>query len=347
MTIVTLNNVVMGDLDSPSAYVYKVSNLLTGEYYIGSRYAKVVRTLRTPEEDFLIYYFTSSKKLAPLLKENPSQFKGEILFRSNAVILNPVTGFEEFVVFWREQELIKQCCKDPLCLNGYYIDPGSSNKCFMGNKISYKTVSDALNKFYAELPEEKRLLKNSKISATWKARNASQNKEAAAKRTKTNKKIILTCPHCLKSSTQSASFLGWHFDRCRMHPEFAIHRPYAALTDEEEKVLLAPFFNFLKEHGFMVVADIRKAIIDYLGMPYSLAKTYQLVHKHGFDVSKTSLLLQSEAAKQKGLSRITHKHNSKQQHHCEKCGETWTGIRGMGYHSKICVALKSLFVGSH
>ena len=43
-------------------YVYLVTNKITDEFYYGSRY-KNVEASRSPEEDFWIHYYTSSKEI--------------------------------------------------------------------------------------------------------------------------------------------------------------------------------------------------------------------------------------------------------------------------------------------
>ena len=107
----------------PLAYVYKVTNKETGEFYIGSRTAKIVRTKLTPEQDFLVKYFTSGK-LQKDIKVNLSKYYGEILFRSNEIIF--INNSTQFVVLWYEQLLIRENIKNPLCKNNKYFDVDTS-----------------------------------------------------------------------------------------------------------------------------------------------------------------------------------------------------------------------------
>ena len=55
-------------------YVYRLTDLETGKRYIGSRYAKVCEPT-----DLGITYFTSSKTVAPLFRENPERFEKQII----------------------------------------------------------------------------------------------------------------------------------------------------------------------------------------------------------------------------------------------------------------------------
>ena len=50
------------------AYVYKIKFLKTGQYYIGYRYANI-RLRRHPEDDLLIYYFSSSNIVKKMIKD--------------------------------------------------------------------------------------------------------------------------------------------------------------------------------------------------------------------------------------------------------------------------------------
>lgn len=100
-------------------YVYKITNIETDEFYIGYRSANV-RFKRTPIEDLLIHYFTSSKTMKFKIKANPDKFKGEILF-----------SFDDTdIVYWYEQVSIKQQISNSLCMNKSYNDPDTNEKKF-------------------------------------------------------------------------------------------------------------------------------------------------------------------------------------------------------------------------
>lgn len=117
------------DIYQPSAYVYKVTNKTTLEFYIGSRINKRTMFKLSPESDFGTKYY-SSGKWKTLIQTNPEQFEVEILFRSNEEITNPINNKREYVAYWYEQLSIKLSNNTPLCINGYYINPDNLNKCF-------------------------------------------------------------------------------------------------------------------------------------------------------------------------------------------------------------------------
>src|SRR5574344_2745140 len=89
-----------------NGYIYKVTNIITGQFYIGQR----SNYTGTPEEDLGIHYFTSSKIVRPLFKSNTSEWKKEILYRdiNYAEMLDYREGYE-----------IHKVINDKLCLNGY------------------------------------------------------------------------------------------------------------------------------------------------------------------------------------------------------------------------------------
>src|SRR5574344_1204606 len=87
-------------------YIYKVTNIITGQFYIGQRSSFE----GTPEDDLGIHYFTSSKVVRPLFKNNTSEWKKEILY-SDIQFAETLDDMEGFA--------IHRQIKDKLCLNGY------------------------------------------------------------------------------------------------------------------------------------------------------------------------------------------------------------------------------------
>jgi hypothetical protein len=91
------------------AYTYFIKNTITNQYYYGFR-CRNIKLKRTPEEDFWIYYFTSSKEIKKLLKEyGKDSFDIKIIMRD----LNWKKCHEY------EQELISEHLDKELCLNSY------------------------------------------------------------------------------------------------------------------------------------------------------------------------------------------------------------------------------------
>ena len=95
------------------AYVYKVTNKITGQFYFGSRTNNVAKG-RTPEEDLWKYYFTSSKIVKALIEEyGIDSFDIEILLKD-----------EQYeTCFWEEQKLIFESKDNPKRLNKAYVNP--------------------------------------------------------------------------------------------------------------------------------------------------------------------------------------------------------------------------------
>src|SRR5574344_680600 len=102
-----------------NGYIYKVTNIITGQFYIGQR----SNYTGTPEEDLGIHYFTSSKVVRPLFKNNTSEWKKEILYRdiNYAEMLDYREGYE-----------IHKVINVELCLNGY--DPSTKIGFFNSGK---------------------------------------------------------------------------------------------------------------------------------------------------------------------------------------------------------------------
>jgi hypothetical protein len=87
-------------------YIYKVTNIITGQFYIGQRSSYT----GSPEDDLGVHYFTSSRYVRPLFKNNTSEWEKEILYRDiqYAETLNDMEGYA-----------IHKVIKDPLCENRY------------------------------------------------------------------------------------------------------------------------------------------------------------------------------------------------------------------------------------
>src|SRR5574344_2066175 len=101
-------------------YIYKVTNIITGQFYIGQRSSYT----GSPEDDLGVHYFTSSKVVRPLFKNNTSEWQKEILYR-DIQYAEPLDDMEGYAI---HKEI-----KDSLCMNRYdpTIYPGFSTagKC--------------------------------------------------------------------------------------------------------------------------------------------------------------------------------------------------------------------------
>lgn len=91
-------------------YIYKVTNIITGQFYIGQRSSYT----GSPEDDLGVHYFTSSRYVRPLFKSNTSEWMKEVLYQDIqfAETLDDMEGYA-----------IHKVIKDPLCMNRY--DPST------------------------------------------------------------------------------------------------------------------------------------------------------------------------------------------------------------------------------
>jgi hypothetical protein len=100
------------------AYVYKVTNKITGQFYFGSRTNNIAKG-RTPEEDLWKYYFTSSKVIKRLIEEHGiDSFDVEIIHKD----------IDYAKCFWTEQQLIFENRNNPNRLNKAYVNPKTGKK---------------------------------------------------------------------------------------------------------------------------------------------------------------------------------------------------------------------------
>lgn len=100
------------------SYVYRVTNIFTNQFYIGSRTENVTKC-RHPEDDLWKHYFTSSKKVKQMITEyGIDSFTVEILSKHDS--------YED--CFWEEQRLIFESKTDKLRLNKAYINPSTGKK---------------------------------------------------------------------------------------------------------------------------------------------------------------------------------------------------------------------------
>jgi hypothetical protein len=142
------------DIYGPLPYVYKVTNIEDGRFYIGCRKENVGRN-RYASDDLLKFYFTSGK-LKDDIKKFPEKYKYEILME-----------FGDFdVIFWYEQILIRENIKNPLNMNYRVIDPDNGTQKLCGSKETAVpriwTDAEKLEKsnLYSGIPKSKEFVDN-------------------------------------------------------------------------------------------------------------------------------------------------------------------------------------------
>ena len=115
------------------AYVYKIRNKATNQYYFGFRKAHI-KANRNPNEDFLIYYYSSSVVIkSMIIEQGIDQFECAIVYQD--------IDIEK--AFWYEQELIKSHWGDPLLLNKQYRNKETSKGVFLSANRT-KEVTDRI-----------------------------------------------------------------------------------------------------------------------------------------------------------------------------------------------------------
>src|SRR5574344_1771659 len=151
-----------------NGYIYKVTNIITGQFYIGQR----SNYTGSPEDDLGIHYFTSSKIVRPLFKNNTSEWKKEILYRdiNYAEKLDRIEGYEIHKVF-----------NDKLCLNGY--DP--TNNVF--RTTAGKHLSDEVRRKISEAKKGKHKSDETKLKIS-EARKGKHHSDETKKKMSEAKK---------------------------------------------------------------------------------------------------------------------------------------------------------------
>lgn len=230
------------------AYTYYLCNKITNEFYYGSRY-KNIKLERTPEEDFWIYYFTSSNKVKTLIDQyGKDSFEFKILLCDK--------NYD--ICYQFEQDLIEENLKNKLCLNKYCRKTNKFSTAGMNHTDETKSKIGAKAKGRKTSDETKEKIKQStsgkkktpkQIENAANGRRGKKNKNPAWNKGLTNQKghpnpnkgikgkikhtdeakeligkahkgrkyKTEVCPHCQKEGGIT-SMRRWHFDKCSDNP---------------------------------------------------------------------------------------------------------------------------------
>ena len=159
-----------------SFYVYQITNKITGEFYFGSRTAKVMIS-RTPEEDLWNHYFTSSKYIKQQIEQyGIKSFETEILHKypDNAD-----------AAYWHEQLHIMASIKNPLCLNKFYVFIMTAKSKMVGSSSS--KFSDLARQRALENKIGKPRSAETKVKLSLANKGKEQSLETRAKRAASHK----------------------------------------------------------------------------------------------------------------------------------------------------------------
>lgn len=114
------------------AYTYYITNIITGQYYYGSRCGHI-RYNRLPEDDLWIHYFTSSKYVKQLIVQY-----GINSFNASIIMVNE--DYDKCYYF--EQQMIADHIGKPLCLNRH-CKP--KNKFSMAGTVMRQETKDKIS----------------------------------------------------------------------------------------------------------------------------------------------------------------------------------------------------------
>ena len=223
------------------AYIYKWTNLITGKWYIGSR----TKEGSHPSDG----YICSSKIVEPMVLNNPSDWKREIL----------ITGSPDIIIL-TESSMLKEldAKNDPMSYNmhngdgnfttaGIELSPEWKEKIASGNrgkkrtekqKENYKKANalKAKDPVYLEkLRKPKPAGHGEKVSMATKGKKKSEKHCQSLSKSKKGKKTgpctekrrasiraalkgkrtlpLVVCPHC--GLQGRSNMKRWHFDNCK------------------------------------------------------------------------------------------------------------------------------------
>lgn len=176
-------------------YIYRVENLVTGQFYYGARYVETT----TPELDLWLKYFTSSKDVKHLIEQHGIQSFTNLILE---------TYTDPDICYQHEQVFIKENINHPLCLNKQYTECGEKVFLNKGHTEETKAKMSAANK--GRTPSNKgkpAYNKGLPMSEEQKAKLAIANK--GKKRTTEQKEMlskIHTARYALIRALQSTDF---------------------------------------------------------------------------------------------------------------------------------------------
>lgn len=191
------------------AYVYRVTNTITSQFYYGYRYKNQTLGI-APEQDLWVKYFTSSNRIKnDITQYGKDSFKVEILYKN----------IDSIKCWQQEQILIRDNWGDSLLLNGKYHDPNSNIEIYRRvNILSEKSKQkmSLVGKGKSKSEEHKRKIAIANTGNIGSAQKRSKI-SAARKGKATNKGISppkYQCTHC-KAFVSNGNLKRWHGDNCK------------------------------------------------------------------------------------------------------------------------------------
>ena len=194
-----------------NAYVYTITNKITGEFYHGYRYRNQTLGVK-PLADLWINYFTSSNRIKNDIKK----------YGRNGFNVSIIYEDTDSVKCWQQEQItIKNDWGNPLLLNGKYHDPNSDVEIYRRVNLLTEQSRLRMSKSGKGRPKSEDHKRKIAIANTGNVGSTQKRtKISAARKGKpaTNKGITppkYSCPHC-NAIVSNGNLKRWHGDNCKL-----------------------------------------------------------------------------------------------------------------------------------
>lgn len=192
-----------------NAYVYRITNTVTQEFYYGYRYRNQKLEI-APSDDLWVVYFTSSKRIKRDIEK----------YGIHSFV--PVILYEDIdsVKCWRyEQQLIKDAWYNQKLLNGKFHDPDSDVEIYRRVNLLSDSTKQKMSAASKGRPKSEEHKKKIALANTGNVASAQKRAKISAARLgkATNKGVTppkYECPHCGRH-VSNGNFKRWHGDNCK------------------------------------------------------------------------------------------------------------------------------------
>jgi len=194
------------------AYVYRVTNNVTGQFYYGYRYKNQKLGIH-PENDLWVNYFTSSNRI-----KNDIKKYGKDSFVTNIIYRNL-----DSVKCWQQEQIeIQKEWKNPLLLNGKYHNPDNPEiEIFRRVNLLSQATRQKMSEASRGKPKTENHRKKIALANTGNIGSAQKRaKISAARKGKPphNKGVSppkYTCKNC-GAMVSNGNLKRWHNDNCKI-----------------------------------------------------------------------------------------------------------------------------------